>query len=243
MSRIVSIGSVHLNETLPLKLVIPLIGQTAAEVYQEGELARKEAVDLVEWRLDFFKEVASPLEVSQTFQRLKEILDGIPIILTLRTEAEGGYFPEDWEGYERVLTHLCQLEGAQALDIQYRCPQELRQSLLSQAKKQGLKIVLSSHHTADVPELSHLIHETERMSQLQPDLLKIACQVSLASDVIRLNVLKDHWQMVQPLVVIGMGPLGQATRLAPDNILTFGTIMGNSALGQLTIKELREKLT
>lgn len=241
MSRIVSIGSVSLNESLPVKLTVPVMGATRDEVIEEGRRAKDHQVDLVEWRLDFFDGVEEPVEVARTYQDLQETLGEIPIILTLRTEGEGGRFPEVWPRYQTILLNLCDLSGPVAIDIQYRCPENLRDDIMGKAKSQKVVTILSYHQMAGVPEMSELLQLVDGLSQTNPSLIKLACQVNTETELVRLNVIKDHWQMLQPMCVIGMGELGVETRIDPQNVLTFAKMNKSSAPGQLTVDEFRMK--
>ncbi len=78
------------------KICAPLIGAVREEVLREAVLAREAGADLVEWRVDHYREVFSFDEVAETLVLIHEMLDGLPLLFTFRTLAEGGEQDIEW---------------------------------------------------------------------------------------------------------------------------------------------------
>ena len=63
MTHTVTVGNVTLGEGRP-KIIVPLVGKTADSILEAAEQARDLDCDLIEWRIDFYEEVATPQKVA-----------------------------------------------------------------------------------------------------------------------------------------------------------------------------------
>ena len=82
-----------------VKVIVPITGRTEEElVAQASELARH-ALDLVEWRVDFFERAHDVDAVLAAAARVADALGGRPVLFTFRTAAEGGERSIDPDAY------------------------------------------------------------------------------------------------------------------------------------------------
>ena len=72
------------------KICVPMTGETREELLREAILAKEAGADLVEWRVDCYKEVFQQDQVIETLVLIQEMLDGLPLLFTFRTVEEGG---------------------------------------------------------------------------------------------------------------------------------------------------------
>ncbi|QIL46260.1 type I 3-dehydroquinate dehydratase [Vagococcus coleopterorum] len=237
--KTVQIGEVLLGEQEPLKICVPIAGKDAREVFLEAYAAADEAADVVEWRLDYLEDCDNQKMVSEMIKELVLILKGIPLLVTVRTEAEGGNYQGDWQAYHMLVDLLITLDEVDAVDIQMSCPTDYRQALLKKAKLQGKPSVLSYHDFYGMPTLPDITNKLDEMSYCQPDLIKMAYKVTEETELLRLSLVKEQWNVIQPLILIGMGEVGQPTRTNKQGVLTFATVRSATAPGQLTISEVR----
>jgi len=188
--------------------------------------------DLVEVRLDM---------VGPAFPNWRECCHGIenqglPVLLTLRLEAEGG----DWvlPDSER-LPFLSEAIGAlSAIDVEYRSP--LASDLCLKAAGLGKTVVVSFHDFDGTPPRDELAEIVDGIRGLPSAVPKIVTMVRSPGDVDTLAALLAS-NREQPICVLGMGDMGQRTRTgfpAQGSCLTFGFIDGASAPGQLTANAL-----
>ena len=70
------------------KICAPMVGETREELLREAILAKEAGADLVEWRVDCYKEVFQQDQVIETLVLLQEMLDGLPLLFTFRTVEE-----------------------------------------------------------------------------------------------------------------------------------------------------------
>lgn len=238
----VNIASVVLGNAEPLKICTPLTGTTLVELLLAAEAAVASTVDLVEWRVDYFSESLDNELLAVWLQELSLILKDIPLIATIRTATEGGHFTGDWEDYARLNQQLIASELTASIDIEYQCPDKQRDELLKQAKKLKKPVILSYHDMDNVPEITVLTQVLDQMTYLNPAIIKMAFMVNNEQELMRLTVLKEQWLIEAPLILIGMGALGQATRVQKDGVLTFADLTGQGQLGQLSVTDIRQQL-
>lgn len=85
----VQVKGLNLGKGHP-KICAPMIGDTREELLREAILAKEAGADLVEWRIDYYEDVFQYEKVTETLVLIHEMLDGLPVLFTFRTIAEGG---------------------------------------------------------------------------------------------------------------------------------------------------------
>lgn len=196
----------------------------------------------VEWRLDYWLS-PTKLQLIAANRFIQESLPHCPLILTLRTQAEGGQAALTPIQYLRqVYTWRSFLHGS-FWDLQW---QDF--AALSAWQRRDLFIgkVIWSHHFAQAVSQAQLQAQALAMQTRArlTDGLKLAMPSTQPAD--NLALLQATWQLsqtiAQPLVTMAMGPVGQVTRLlAPlfGSCLSFGALSDQgSAPGQLPIRML-----
>ena len=125
------------------KLCVPIVeslrdGITA----RAGEYARL-AVDMAEWRVDFY--AGYERELLSIVAELKSILREKELIVTLRTEAEGGEPNASRFDYFSFIEAVLQQGMADYVDIEVaRCEEEVRRLCLKYAD--GYTKIIGSYH-------------------------------------------------------------------------------------------------
>jgi 3-dehydroquinate dehydratase type I len=132
--------------------------------------------------------------------------------------------------------------GAQYIDIEIEVPEKHMLELISIARRNSCKTIISYHNFTETPGLKELFSIAGKCYELGADIAKIASMVNKAEDNSRLMALYD---IGKPIVSLGMGELGKATRMialmlgaefsfaSPDD--------GNeTAPGQIKYKEMKE---
>ena len=157
-----------------------------------------------------------------------------PILFTLRSDAEGGQFPDrDSRARRRLLLEAVE-RGFDLVDVEARAGFD---DVV--AVKKGRGLVLSWHDMEGTPDDLDSIYE--RMAAEGPDVVKISVTARSVRDLGRLLALAArHAADEAPrLVAIAMGPLGVASRIlggrynAPFGFASAASGRG-TAPGQLT---------
>lgn len=81
------------------KVIVPIVAATAQGILEKAREFRAHALDVVEWRVDFYEDVFQLPKVLSTLKGLREILGETPILFTFRTRKEGGEKEIDMEAY------------------------------------------------------------------------------------------------------------------------------------------------
>ena len=184
-------------------------------------------VDFLEWRADF---LGTGIVESK-----------IPWIVTARHPAEGGQNAMSSTARRAALLEL--LPSAALVDVEIRSLRGMKE-VLTEAKKAGVGVIASFHDFKKTPPSSKLEDLVKEATDAGADVLKIATRTVSPSDVARLLDLLERAPL--PLAVMGMGPLGMASRVmlaAAGSVLNYGWLHRPNVTGQWSARELRGVLT
>jgi 3-dehydroquinate dehydratase-1 len=194
------------------------------------------AMDVVEFRVDLF----GP-DTPDWLARAGAIeAAGLPVLLTARHAAEGGHWFLGEE--ERVAVYRSALPYVSAIDVEVGSASFA--ALAAEARSAGKVVVGSFHDFAGTPDEATLRDVVRRGRAGGADVVKIAALTPTRAEVDRLAALLDS-NAAPHLCVLGMGPLGGATRVElarRGSCLTYGFFDEANAPGQLSSQALREQL-
>jgi 3-dehydroquinate dehydratase / shikimate dehydrogenase len=215
------------------KLIVSLKGYPWLELQQQIQQAEPLA-DWIELRLDLMPHY----ELSQLVAFVQSI--STPIIWTLRTITQGGDFEGTRKDYLEYLQQLLAWKPAW-VDVEAWVTDENYQ-MLRQASPDTHWIV-SWHQLPTVSEELEVIYQ--RLIHLPADYYKLTLTAHTATDSLKLlNFAKEKNRSSSHLCIVGMGKLGEPTRiLAPLAKCPFTYSALNkgqeTAPGQLTAHELQ----
>jgi 3-dehydroquinate dehydratase/shikimate dehydrogenase len=179
--------------------------------------------DCVEVRLDYLPNPQESVQVR--WDNLP-----IPVVATCRGKDRGGQFPGTVEEEIRILQYAVE-NGAKFVDIDYRFARPFP----------GAQVIASFHDFERTPnDLNSLL---ERICASSGQIAKLATMAQSWNDNRRLlDLFSREWS--KPVIVAGMGDIGQMTRVvAPSrgSFLTYAGLTANaSAPGQLTLREMND---
>ena len=208
----------RLSMVAPGALCVVLTPRSLDEVFST-DLA---GADCVEVRLDYLH---NPREsVNARWDRLP-----VPVIATCRGKERGGQFEGSVEEEVRILQYAVE-NGAQFIDIDYRFARPFAHA----------QVIASFHDFEGTPSDIDSILAQACAGPAQ--VAKLATFVNSWSDNRRLlDLMSNQWQ--KPIIVAGMGDIGQITRVlgpARGCFLTYAASANASAPGQLTLAEMRD---
>jgi 3-dehydroquinate dehydratase-1 len=227
-------------------VVVPLTGRTLAALLDQARAMVAAAPDVVEWRVDLLADGRAPAgDAVAAGRALAAALCGLPLLVTVRTAAEGGAAAVADDAYASLLTALLDAGIADLLDVEVA--REPAARLVAAAHAAGVPVVGSSHDFAGTPPHDAIVGRLLGMADLGADVLKVAVMPHDPGDV--LTLLSATWATSQrtgrPLITMAMGELGVASRLAGGafgSAATFGTVGDASAPGQVELGALRAAL-
>ena len=163
-----------------------------------------------------------------------------PVILTVRRPDEGGGRP--LTDAERRSVYLELLPSVAAVDIEARSVRSLRE-VREAALSSRRMLIVSYHDFHKTPSLKKLCEVASRAREAGADVVKIAAFLEGPAAAGRL--LEALEKISGPLSVMGMGPLGRASRLLfakAGSVLNYGWLGEPFVAGQWSAKEFRSLL-
>ena len=254
----VSIGKYVFGNGNP-KICIPVMGHTkneilrhAREVMDECERLDEQYADypelsvaVIEWRADFFDDLGDSEALLDTLSALREMFSDRLLLFTFRTEEEGGELRHD-----RIGSHLGSLyeEVAKSglidlLDIEVSRGNYIVARATKIAHDNGVNVIMSYHNFQKTPHDLELETKLRNMEILGADILKIAVMPKNEFDTRRVMDLNKSMaeKCFKPVVIISMGAIGMPSRFKGHETtacLTFASVSGGSAPGQLEVADL-----
>jgi len=214
---------------------IPILARNNDEALEKISKAVPLA-DMVEIRLDLM----------DTFN-LNEIVRVVskPILVTYRTEKEGGGGKADPETYTRYLLNSIE-EGADFIDVELSMPSEWRRKIF--AAKRNSEIVVSMHINDGTPSSKDLGKIFNECIKTKPDIVKIVTRAKAWEDNLRvLQLIPKAQKLGVKIVSFCMGPMGRISRVLSHlmgGYFTFTSLEPGeeSAEGQIPLAEMKEIL-
>ena len=244
--KTVILRNVILGDGIP-KICVPLVGETRDEILKQAQAAAAEVPDLVEWRVDCYREIQDEGKAAEVLSALSAILRQIPILFTFRTTREGGKQEILPEAYRNLNLWAAGRPEVDLIDIEGRWAALQAVSLVSEIQKKGKPVIASNHFFDRTPTRQEMVKVFEELENTGADLLKLAVMPACPEDVLELlqvTVEMDRrWS--KPVVTMSMGELGSISRISgrlTGSALTFAAVGAVSAPGQLPIHEMRQVL-
>ncbi|HEX6322315.1 MAG TPA: type I 3-dehydroquinate dehydratase [Vicinamibacterales bacterium] len=212
---------------MSIRIVETVIADTTAELRRGREAAEARA-DVVELRIDGVRDLDLAAVLADRTA---------PAIVTCRPVWEGGRYDGVEPDRLRLLRRARAL-GAEFIDVEVRADWRSVAALdrAERPAEAGDGLVLSFHDFSGVPADLETI--AAGMAQSGADVVKIAVTVDRLDQCERLRRIG---QALRTGVVIGMGPAGAITRVAPQLFNSRWTYAGPlEALGQMSVHALRD---
>lgn len=200
------------------------IGRTRHKmVVAEHHALAERGAQLVELRLDW---LAAPPDLGKLISNRPT-----PVVVTCRREIDKGKW-KFGEDQRRTLLRTAIVAGAEYVDIEDDIAHEIPRYGMSQR-------IVSHHNFEETPEEIEAIHE--KMTKLDPDIIKIVTMANSPSDSVRMLKLVADSKV--PTIGFCMGELGTFSRIltgrygAPFTYATFNKDR-ELAPGQLSFDEM-----
>ena len=138
------------------KVIIPIVERTESAILEKAAAFSTLKADCVEWRADWFDAVSDVNALARCLHGLRAALGEKLLLVTFRTQAEGGKKPLAQEEYAAFCTTVCASGCADLLDIEFFPNREALPALIAQAHAAGITVVCSSHDFEKTPPKEEL---------------------------------------------------------------------------------------
>ena len=177
----VSLRGLTLTAARP-RIIVPLFARDPAALCPLAKAASADpAAELVELRLD-------PLPADEFLNALA-LVRGIvdkPLVVTIRTRAEGGELALTPDAYAAHCRALLARGGVDVLDIEWRACGAFRAELRDAAHAAGAAALFSEHHFDATPATDAMADTLTGMADAGADIAKLAVMPRCAADAARL---------------------------------------------------------
>lgn len=233
-----------MNQIKRPKICVPIVARFWGAILDKAAECAALPVDMIEWRVDFY--AGYERELTGIVEELKTILREKELLVTLRTEAEGGEPNGGRFDYEGLLCSLLEQDVADYIDVEIeRMPESVQKKLEGNAERHT-KVVGSYHDFHSTPQKEEMIARLMQAKECGCDMGKLACMPAAAEDVDCL--LEATAEMKErnpdyPVITMAMGELGQKSRLYGGlygSEVSFGCVGEGSAPGQVPLDRLAE---
>ncbi len=245
--KTVNVKGVVFGEGIP-KICVPIVAETKAAIVEEAESFKEIHVDVVEWRVDWFKGVEDSAQVVDVLKDLLPALDGVPLLFTFRTKNEGGNHAMSAEKYLQLNLDIIASGLVDMIDVEIFIGDDIVRDLIAAAHAKDIKVVGSNHDFDKTPARDDIIYRLRKMQDMDADIPKIAVMPTCALDVLTLleatTVMKEQYAD-RPIITMSMAGQGVISRLACEifgSCLTFGAARKASAPGQIGVNDLYDTL-
>ena len=251
--KVIRIGDLAIGEGLP-KICAGLAAAEFDLVLDQHRKLLDEPADLLEWRTDYLlgKQYGDIDGINRTLAAIAEV-DPRPVILTLRTENEGGMAPATAREYREIIRAYATESDAGIIDIEAFDKEsgpdrDIIAFLTSLAHENGKTVILSNHDFNMTPSRKEIVQRLMTMAEMGADIPKAAYMPQSEEDVhTLLAAAMDASEILDgPLIALSMGELGQPSRVCGGTFgscITFGASpFAETAPGQIGVRALRDHL-
>ena len=240
--RTVQVKDIVFGEGMP-KVCVSIMPGNKAEIDKEIEKLNGYAMDVVEWRMDYYEE-----DLQEAAMLIHEKLKEKVLLATFRTKEEGGQRAISIDDYMDLNEWILKHQYCDMIDFEYFfCENELNR-LIEMAHENHIVVILSKHDFEKTPAAEEMMLYMKMMQRKQGDISKVAVMPQDKDDV--LSLLKVTWDMYKnfadrPLITMSMGHDGIVSRLCGEifgSCMTFGSVGQASAPGQIDANDLKSIL-
>ncbi|MGT2961012.1 type I 3-dehydroquinate dehydratase [Streptococcus caballi] len=216
-----------------MKIVVPVMPHNLDEA-QAIDSSKFDDVDIIEWRADFLNKD----DIMTVAPAIFEKFSGREIILTIRTDKEGGNIHLTDQEYVGLLKEVNAIYHPDYIDFEYFSHVEAFQEMLEFSN-----LVLSYHNFSETPE--NIMEAFSELTALAPRVVKIAVMPKSEQDVLDLMNYTRGFKTLNPeqaYATMSMGKLGRISRMAGDltgSCWSFSSLENSSAPGQIALSDMK----
>ncbi|HEY1791267.1 MAG TPA: type I 3-dehydroquinate dehydratase [Verrucomicrobiae bacterium] len=225
--------------------VVAVIAGKVSDFPDLAQKAKVEGADILEFRADFCTD-ERPEEIRSLLRKIKTVAP-LPILLTIRQFAEGGYFTgsESFWGSESRRLSLFEylLPEVEAVDIELYA-REIQPAVVQMARSLNKFVVLSYHNFKHTPDLKKIDEIVEDSMSFGAHMVKIAVAAASEEDVTSLSRFTASFKRDILLTTISMGEVGVVSRVLNPFLgssFTYGFVgQEPTTPGQIQVGLLRQ---
>ena len=217
-------------------ICVPVVEQDAQSVIREITYLSQSTADMIEWRVDAFRDFTDYNAIRSVFEAVAPLLGEKLFLYTFRTAHQGG------------MAHLAAESGCVDLvDLEF-FEEDRPLHKIKRLREMGVSVIASHHDFEQTPSPEVMKMLLEKMCAGGADIVKLAVMPQNYKDVLNLLDVTAQFREENPdtpVITMSMGSLGGISRISGETFgscVTFGAHEKPSAPGQFAMKELRQML-
>ena len=229
------------------------VSLTLPDLRPAGDILSQVSVgsDAVELRVDLLKDPSSDSDIP-SFDYVAEQVSflrsrtSLPLIFTIRTQGQGGRFPDDAHDAAMELYKLALRSGSEFVDLEIAFPDEMLRAV---TEMKGHSKIIASHHDTKGQlawgNMSWMKYYNRALEY--GDVIKLVGVAKNLDDNAALRKFKTWAEEAHdvPLIAINMGDNGQLSRILNGFMtpVSHPSLPFKAAPGQLSASEIRKGLS
>lgn len=222
-------------------ICVPLVAQELQDLLGQAKEAVSLNPDLLEWRADSYIALG---EIKKACRELRNVVNDIPLIFTLRHIKEGGAREISQDTRVKAIKGVIEEDLTDLVDIEIMNDKRFIAEIKNSIKKNNTKLILSYHNFQYTPSEEFIIAKLKEAETLGADIAKFTAMPNDYGDVLRIisathTARKDVLEV--PIITISMGNIGIISRIVGGYFgsdVTFAAGRVLSAPGQIKIEDL-----
>lgn len=236
-------------------ICVPIVETKLDAVLEKVREICEEPIQMIEWRIDYLEELKDTKAVLETAADVKHLLekrslisDEIALLITWRTQFEGGEYISCQDQYEETIKAIVEADVCNYVDVEMERELEDLDGILATAKKNKIKVIGSYHNFDYTPEKEKITDRLLKMKEMGFSVGKVAVMPKCREDVEDLLFATEEATKKEPdfpVITMSMGEVGQVSRLYGwlyGSRVTFACHGKASAPGQVEVGQVTEAL-
>ncbi len=227
------------------KICVPIVERNRETILSYAEKALELHPDMIEVRVDWYEGVNQVESVIALLRDLRLVIGDTLLLMTIRTENEGGEFAGTIEEYRMLCMRACESGWIDFIDVEALIDEELLEHITKIAHQCGVYVVASNHDFEKTPDEQEIVRRLKYMDEQGADLPKIAVMPNCERDVLTLLSATLRYREQggkKPIITMSMDAMGLISRLTGELVgsaVTFATAGRVSAPGQIHVNDMQ----
>ncbi|MEG1525417.1 MAG: type I 3-dehydroquinate dehydratase [Clostridia bacterium] len=247
MIRPITIKNVTIGEGVP-KIIVPITEQRKTDIIEKAHEIALMDIHMVEWRSDFYVDVADTAKVLATLKDLRNALGKKILLFTFRTMKEGGDRAFSEEDYLALNLAVASSGNVDVVDVEVLSLGLKAKAHIAALQSTGTLVIGSNHDFYKTPARQELVDRLCAIQAAGADIPKLAVMPQSKEDVLELlsatqEMFSRHAN--RPIITMSMASMGVISRLSGEvfgSAMTFGAVGRVSAPGQIPVEQLAQGL-
>ena len=162
--RTITVKNVEFGKGKP-KICIPIMGKDLDGLKNEIESLNGLAYDIIEWRMDHFKDILNPEEAQKAIQLVGSLLKDTVLLATFRTSKEGGEMAISNEDYVALNKQMIDSDLIDFVDVECFTGDKEVSEIVEYAHAHGVYVVMSNHDFHKTPDYEEIVSRLKLMQE------------------------------------------------------------------------------